>query len=240
MKHAVLFVGAAFFFILPAIAQKTSPVPVEFEAEKKLAQLTLEAHGGAKLKAMRSLIVSGSVDVTTSAFNQAIAATFITIFSGDRYRLEINNPFQPIKQVYDGTQTSSSIRGGFTLPPINRLGLPLLPRIGETGFVVTPLPEKKKGKHGFRITSPEGYFTDYFVDEKTNQIKGYDSVYEINGRTVSTSVEVDKYRVVDGVTIPEKYAQRFDLDQLTAYAAFKAKEILVNSPVADDVFTIAK
>ncbi len=238
--RSILLVGAAtLFFVLPVCGQTTAPGPAEFQAEKKLAQLTLEAHGGAKLKAMRSLVISGSVDVTTSAFNQAIAATFITIFSGDKYRLEINNPFQPIKQIYDGTQTMSSIRGGFTLPPINRLGLPLLPRIGETGFVVTPLPEKNKGKRGFRITSPEGYFTDYFIDEKTNQIKAYDSVYEINGRTVSTSVEVDKYRVVDGVVIPEKYAQRFDLDRLTAYAAFRAKEIQINSAVDDAVFAIA-
>jgi hypothetical protein len=236
MKHAAVIF--ALLFVSSVFAQSASHA-AEFEAEKKLAAAVLEAHGGAKLRAMKTLIVKGSVDVATSGLGQSIPATFVTIFSGDKYRLEILNPLQPFKQVYDGTQTSSSLRGGFTLPPINRLGLPLLPRIGETGFVITSLPAEKKGKLGFRITSPEGYFTDYMIDGKTNQIKGYDSTYQINGRTITTSVEIDKYRVVDGLTIPEKYAQRFDMEQISIYSTFKAKDILVNSPVADDVFAIA-
>lgn len=228
--------------LIAAVGSSAQPSPKaapEFEAEKKLALAVLDAHGGAKLKAMKTLIVRGSVDVATSAFGQSFPATFVTVFAGDKYRIEIQNPLQPFKQVYDGMQTSSTLRGGLTLPPINRLGLPLLPRIGDTGFVVTPLPAAKKTKHGFRITSPEGYFTDYLIDEKTNQIKGYDSTYEVNGRTITTSVEIDKYRVVDGVTLPEKYAQRFDMEQFSVYSTFKAKEILVNVPVEDGVFAIA-
>ncbi|MBA3353884.1 MAG: hypothetical protein H0U23_15935 [Blastocatellia bacterium] len=214
--------------------------PVKFGAETALAKLALEAHGGEKLRTMKSLIVRGSVDVTTSAFNQAIPATFVVIFAKEKYRFEIANPFQPIKQVFDGVNTSTTIRGGMTLPPVNRLGLPVLPKIGETGFVITPLPEAKKKKHGFRMTSPEGFYTDFYLDEKTKQIKGYDSSYDINGRMVTTSVEIDKLRVVDGVLVPERYVQRFDTEQITIYANFKAKEILVNSEVADDVFSMAK
>lgn len=204
-----------------------------------LAKAALEAHGGEKFKNMRTLIVRGSVDITTSAITQAIPATFAQIFAGDKYRMEINNPFTPFQQVFDGKQTSSSLRGGFTLPPLNRLGLPLLPKIGETGFVITNLPDDKKKKKGFRITSPEGYFTDFYIDEKTNQVKGYDSSYEINGNTVTTSVEIDKYKTVEGIVIPEKYAQRFDMGQMIVYSDFKSKEIVVNSAVADDVFVIA-
>lgn len=244
MKNALLLF-AILLSLISAGAGQTSvqgidPKRSEFEAEKKLAELTLEAHGGAKLRAMKTLIMRGSVDVATAGFAQTIPATFVTIYSGDKYRLEIDNPLQPFKQIYDGTQTSSTLRGGFALPPINRLGLPLLPHLGETGFIVTPLPATRKGKRGFRVTSPEGYATDFFTDEKTNQIKGYDASYEINGRTVTTSVAIDKYRVVEGLTLPEKYAQRFDMDQLTVYANFKSKEILVNSAIANDVFTIEK
>lgn len=205
-----------------------------------MAKLALEAHGGEKLRTMKSLILRGSVDVTTSAFNQAIPATFVVIFAKEKYRFEIANPFQPIKQVFDGVNTSTTIRGGMTLPPVNRLGLPVLPKIGETGFVITPLPEAKKKKHGFRMTSPEGFYTDFYLDEKTKQIKGYDSSYDINGRMVTTSVEIDKLRVVDGVLVPDRYVQRFDTEQITIYANFKAKEILVNSEVADDIFSMAK
>lgn len=212
----------------------------KFAAEIEMAKLALAAHGGDKLKAMKTLVIKGSVDVTTSVSAQAFPATFITIFSGDKYRIEIANPFQPLKQVFDGTQTSSTIRGGFSLPPINRLGFPMLPRLGEQGFVITALPESKSKKKGFRMTSPEGLYTDFYLDEKTNQIKGYDSTYVIDGRSITTSVEIDKCSVVDGITVPEKYSQRFDTEQMTIYANFKAKEILVNSEVKDSVFSLTE
>ncbi len=239
MTKLILFCIAIAAFSPISFSQAPKP-PARFEAEVGLAKLALEAHGGEKLRAMKSLVMRGSVDVTTSAFNQAIPATFVVIFAREKYRFEIANPFQPIKQVFDGVNTSTTIRGGMTLPPVNRLGLPILPMIGETGFVITPLPDTKKKKRGFRMTSPEGFYTDFYLDEKTNQIKGYDSSYDIGGRRVTTSIEVDKLRTVDGVVVPERYVQRFDTEQLTVYANFKAREILVNSEVADDVFSIAK
>jgi hypothetical protein len=241
-----ILAGFCFSILLAvaSVAQPAEKIPSgnggtgRFAAETALAAKTLEAHGGEKLRKMRSLVIRGSVDVTAATTAQTIPATFITIFSGDKYRIEINNPFQPVQQIYDGTRTSASIRGGFTLPPINRLGFPMLPRLGETGFVITSLPDEKKKKTGFRLTSPEGYFTDFYIDAKTGQIRGYDSTYAISGRTVTTSVEIDKMRVVDGVVVPEKYVQRFDMGQITIFAEFKAKEILVNSPIDDSVFAI--
>jgi hypothetical protein len=149
----------------------------------------------------------------------------------------MTTPFLQFKQIYDGRQTYSSA-GEVTLPPINRLGLPLLPKMEEKDFTVSALPESKKKKTGFRITSPEGYYTDFFVDEKTGQVKSYEASYEFNGRTITTAVEIDKLREVEGVKVPEKYAQRFETGNLTVYANFKAKDILVNSTVAEDVFVM--
>ena len=211
----------------------------KFETEVALAKLALEAHGGEKLRTMKTLISRGSVDITTSAFNQAIPATFVVILAKEKYRFEIANPFQPVKQVFDGVNTSTTIQGGMTLPPVTRLGFPLLPMVGQPGFIITSLPEGKKAK-GFRMTSPDGYYTDFYLNEKTNQIKGYDSSYDIGGRIVTTSVEVDTLRVVDGISVPDKYAQRFDTEQVTVYALFKTKEILINKEVADDVFSLGK
>ena len=221
-------------------AQSSPTAPPKYDAEIALAKLTLAAHGGDKLKNMKSLVVRGSVDITTSAFNQAIPATFSMVLAGEKYRFELINPFQPIKQVFDGVNTTTTIQGGMTLPPINRLGLPVLPMIGVSGFVITPLPDAKKKKKGFRMTSPEGYYTDFYLDEKTNQIKGYDSSYEIRGRVVTTSVAIDKMRTVDGVIVPERYAQRFDTEQVTIYADFKVKDVLVNSELDADVFSTGK
>ena len=239
MKKTVLFVALALATAVSCLAQAKpgSVVAPKFEKEMAIAKLALEAHGGEKLRAMKSLIVRGSADVTTSAFNQAIPATFVLIVAKEKYRFEVMNPFQPIKQAFDGVNTLTTIQGGMTLPPINRLGFPILPMLGETGFLVTPLPDEKRKKRGFRMTSPEGYHTDFYLDEKTSQIKGYDSTYDIAGRRVTTSVEVDKFRVVEGILVPERYVQRFDTEQVTVYADFKAKEILINTPIADDVFT---
>lgn len=202
----------------------------------ELAKAALLAHGGDKFKQMKTLIVRGTADVSGSP-TMTFPAPFVMTYAGDRYRLEITTPFLQFKQIYDGQQTYSST-ADVSLPPINRLGLPLLPKIDEKDFTVSALPEKSKKKTGFRITSPEGYYTDFFVDEKTGQIKGYEASYEVNGRTITTAVEIDKLREVEGIKVPERYAQRFETGNVTIYSDFKAKEILVNTPIADDVFVM--
>ena len=65
-------------------------------AVETLAKKALEAHGGKKYREMRTLIVSGDVDITASVINQAVPATFLTILAGEKYRLEIDNPFHPL------------------------------------------------------------------------------------------------------------------------------------------------
>lgn len=202
-----------------------------------LAQSVIDAHGGAKLSEMRTLVVKGSVNL--SVFGQSTPAAFSMAISGDKYSFEINNPFQPLKQVYDGTSTSSSIQG-FSLPPVTSLGFPLLPRAGKDGYTVSELPEEKRKRKGFRITTPEGFFTDFFVNDKTGRIRSYESSYDVMGRIVTTSVEIDDFQTVDGVIVPSRYSQRFDLGNMTAYAAFRAREILINSEIEDSVFSVGK
>lgn len=208
-------------------------------AAGEMAKAAFAAHGGDKLKALKTMVIKGSVDVTMSISPQVLPGTFATIIAGEKYRLEINSAMQSMKQVYDGRETHSSLPG-FSMPPITRVGFPVLGRLGDTGYTVAALPEGAKKKAGFRMTSPEGYYTDFYVDEKTNLLKGFDSSYEISGRTVTTSAEIDKYKIVDGITIPEKYVQRFDLGQMTVYSAFKAKEIFINSEIPEDYFNLAK
>lgn len=213
----------------PAIAISKTSTPME------LAKAALTAHGGDKFKNMKTLSVLGTAEVSGSP-TQSMSGSFAMIFSGEKYRLEIVVPIQSFKQIYDGENTMSSIPN-FQLPPLNRLGLPLLPKIEEKGYTVTELPEKGK-KLGFRITSPEGYYTDFLIDEKTGQVKSYSAKYDFNGREITTAVDIDKLKDVEGVLVPEKYSQRFELGQLTMYSNFKAKEISVNTTIADDVFTM--
>ncbi len=248
MKKSLISIGLLFAIstvgfgqgaVAPSAASAGKSVVSASSTPLELAMASLAAHGGDKLKKMKTLVLKGSADVTS--FNQAIPATFITIISGDKYYYEINNPFQPLKQIFDGKETFSSIEG-FSLPPITSLGFPLLPKVGDTGYVISALVEVKgKAKRkGFRITAPEGFYTDFFVDEKTSQIKGYESSYDVGGRIVTTSVDVDELQTVDGVVVPKKYSQRFDLGQMTVYASFKSKEILINSDIKDEIFALPK
>lgn len=225
---------------IKTIEKPEASIALADSAVMEMAKAVFAAHGGDKLRAAKTLVVRGSVDITSTAFNQAIPSGFSMVISGEKYRVELANQIQSFKQVFDGEQTFTSVQTGFTLPPINRLGLPLLARLGDKGFMVSRLPESAKKRQGFRLTAPDGFYTDFYIDEKTKMVKGYESLYEFSGRTATTSVEIDKYRTVDGVVVPERYAQRFDLGQLTIYGDFKSKEILVNSEVADDVFSMGK
>lgn len=248
MKHVKIFILVLVFATVAfsqtdkdkktAEKDKSAAANSKTAAPMDLAKAALLAHGGDKFKNMKTLVVIGTADVSGSP-SMTFPAPFVMTYAGDKYRLEMTTPFLQFKQIYDGEQTYSSA-GDVSLPPINRLGLPLLPKIEEKNYTVSALPEAKKKRVGFRITSPEGYYTDFFIDEKTGQVKGYEASYEINGRTITTAVEIDKLREVEGVKVPEKYAQRFETGNLTIYANFKAKDILVNSTVADDVFVMGK
>lgn len=216
-----------------------APIASKADADAKdLAKLVLAAHGGDKLKQLKSLTLSGSVDV--NAFNQAVPATFAMVFAGEKYRIDLNNPFQPIKQIYDGTQTLTNAQGAFKLPPLDRTGFYVIGRIGDTNYPINALPATAKGKSGFRITAPDGNYTDFYIDTKTKQVSGYESAFEFNGMPGKTSVEIDKYRTIETMMIPEKFAQRFDLGQITAYCNFKAKEVAVNTTISPDVFVMSK
>ena len=247
MKKTVGLIVFTFLFALSSFAQPdstakpaTADKPAAAAASTTpldLAKATVAAHGGDKLKNLKSLVTKGSADL--SFMGQALPGAFSMAFSGDKYYFEINSAVQSIKQIFDGRDTYSSIPG-FSLPPMTSLGFPLLVRVGDAGYVVTAVPDDKKKRKGFRLTTPEGYYTDFFIDEKTGQVKSYESSYATSTGTASTSVEIDKYETVEGIVVPKFYSQRLDLGQVTAYANFKTKTILVNSAMEADAFAIPK
>jgi hypothetical protein len=203
-----------------------------------LAKSTLAAHGGDKLLKVKNVVVRGTADLSAGASAQTFPAAFAITISSPKFRFDVQSQFFNFKQIYDGQQNYANI-SSFSLP-MDKIGMELLRKIGDKDYTISALPEKWKKKKGFRITSPEGYYTDFIVDEKTNQVKEYESSYELNGDTLTTSVAVDKYRDVDGIFINEKFSQRMEMPQGTFYANFKAKDILVNTEIADDVFAMPK
>lgn len=206
-------------------------------AALELAKTVLKAHGGEKLAQVKSLVLRGSVDVSAPNAPQSIPASFAMVYAGEKYRFDLQSLIVRFSQTSDGEVTNSSMPG-VSLPPLTRVGLAVLPKIEEKGYVVSPLPEKLKKKKGFRVTSPEGYYTDFIIDEKTSMVKSYESSYEVNGREISTGVTISKYRDINGAMINEKFSQRLELGQLTAFADYKAKDIIVNSAIEDGVFNL--
>ena len=203
-------------------------------ASVDMAKAALAAHGGDKLKALKSMVIKGSVDM--NVMGQTMPGAFSSAFSGEKYFFELVAPMQSLKQVYNGQSTYTSVQG-FYLPPVASIGFPVLAHVADAGYSVSALADVKKKGKGFRVTTPDGYYTDFTVDEKTHQLKGYESSYDMGGgRTVTTSVTLDEFEAVDGVLAPKKFAQRFDLGTLTAYASFKAKSILINSTIDDSAF----
>src|SRR4051812_9398282 len=69
-----------------------APVPAARSGNvTELAKSTLAAHGGPQLSGIKTLVIRGSVDITTSAIAQAIPATFSMVFSGEKYRFDLMN-----------------------------------------------------------------------------------------------------------------------------------------------------
>lgn len=215
-----------------AATKAADPSPVE------LAKAALAAHGGDRFKKMSALLLKGGVDLNVS--NQITSGAFSAAQSGNKYFFEIATPIQSFKQICDGQQTYSSL-SGIMLPPLTSTGFTVIGHVGEEGYTVAAFGDAKKKGRGFRITAPDGFFTDFLVDEKTGQVKSFDSAFELaDGRVVTTSAIIDEMQTVDGLTVPKKYSQRFDFGGFTAYATFKVKDVLVNPQMAENAFAFPK
>jgi hypothetical protein len=221
----------------PETSAATKTVSIKPDASPlDLAKAAITAHGGDKFKAAKTIIQRGSVEATAPGSTQAVPAAYAVVTKGDKFRFEITSQFFNFLQIYDGEQLYSSI-ARFDVPPLNKMGFILLTKAADSGYTVSALPDKKK-RRGFRISSPDGYSSDYYIDAATGQVMGYEAKFTVDGREITTAIENDKFREVNGVLVPEKYAQRLQLGANTFYANFKAKEILVNSEIADDVFVM--
>jgi hypothetical protein len=212
---------------LPAVAITAQTLPID------LAHAALAAMGGDKFKNAKSIFVTGSADVSAPQSTQVLPATFAITYAGENSRLDIQSPFISFYAISTSTRSYSSMKG-FQLPSMNKFSTRVLIKIDQPGYVVSGLPDRKKYR-AFRVTDPDGDATDFYLDPATGRVMSYEYSY----RGTRTVVEHDKFRVVDGVLIPEKFAQKFDLGSIgTAYADFKVKEARVNFEVDEDVFAI--
>ncbi|HEX8068561.1 MAG TPA: hypothetical protein VF546_01330 [Pyrinomonadaceae bacterium] len=214
----------------PPKAATTAVTPASTPVE--LARAAFNAQGGEKFRALKNMMLIGSVDMYSPGSTQSLSGKFGLLFAQDRLRLNIQTPLFQLESIFDGERSYSSMPR-VELPPINKLGWAALARFDQPGYVVSALPDKKK-ERAFRITDPAGNATDFYVDAVTARLIRY----EVQFKGLTFSVENQKVQEFEGVLVPVNSVWKIDMPTGPAYAEFKAKEIKLNQTLPDDAFAI--
>lgn len=227
----------------PPAAQAAKRAVASSPAALALARAALKALGGDSFLKMTSLVIHGGVDITGPSSVQALPAKFVIITSGESCRVDLQTPLFRLQQVYDGRDNFVNLPG-MNMPPLTKFGLNLLTKLDVPGYSVTELPEKKRQK-GFRITDPEGSFTDFYMDATSGQIVSYTihtNLQTAGGKVsqVELAIEHKKMQMVDGVLVPFVFSQRIDTPQGSFFAEYKVKAAKLNQPISSKVFTVPK
>jgi hypothetical protein len=197
-----------------------------------IARAAFAAQGGETYRKLKSLMLTGSLDVYSSTSTINVSGRFVTITAGDKLRREINAPPAPfVRIISDGYNTHVSVPG-VNLPPSLAYGPQVFPHFDEEGYQVGALQGSEKKKRGFSVTTPDGYWTDFYVDPETSRINGYSFVYD--GYVFGS--EFKKLTEVGGVLVPFQFTEVLNLPLGTFYLEFKVKEAKPNVELADDVF----
>lgn len=233
-KEAAKTTGTATVTVTaPAPAQSANIKITAAASPTDLARAALASLGGEKYTKLESLVLTGSADLYAPNQTTSLPGKFVMVYaSGDRYRLEIQSPAFNFRQIYDGQNSFTSVRG-FDFPPPSKLGIGVLSKYDRPGYNVTALPDKKK-QRAFRITDPEGNATDFYVDAETGRLASYS--YPYMGNVIG--VEHKTYKEVEGVSVPYTFVQRFETPQGAFFAEYKVKDVKLNITLADDVFVI--
>lgn len=210
--------------VAPAITATTAPLD--------LARAAYNAMGGDKLRAVKNVVLIGTVDLYPPNSSQSIPGKFALVTAGEKARVEIQSPGVNFRQIYDG-QTNYSSVPNVQLPPPTKFGLDQLKYFDQTGFTVTALPDKKK-QRAFRIADAAGNTTDFYIDTATGRVMTYLIPY--NGLTFG--VEHKTFKEIDGVLLPMTFTQRLETPQGAFFAEYKVKDAKINQALGDDVFTI--
>jgi len=210
-----------------AIVITSTSTPVE------LARAAVQAQGGEKFLKAQNLILRGSVQLYPPNSVQSIPGSFSIVTAGDKMRMEIDaRPAIVFKQIFDG-QNSYSSMPNVQVPPLSKFGMGALSRYDQPGYKLSPIADKKK-QRGFRLEDPDGYTTDFYIDSATGRVMSFLMYYQ--GFTFGT--ENNKFKEIDGVLVPDKFSQRFEMPQGTFFAEYTVKEAKLNQTLGEDAFVI--
>ena len=199
-----------------------------------LARAAFMAQGGEKFRSLKSVVLIGTVNLYPPNSTNSIPGSFVIATAGTRSHIEVNaSPIIVFKQIFDGQNSYSSLPNVPPFPPPSKFGLPVLAKFDQPGFTVSALPDLKK-QRGFRITDSDGNATNFYVDAATGRVLTFSTQY--NGVTFST--ENKKMKEVDGVLVSYSFSQRLEMTQGAGFAEYTVKDVKLNQPIGDDVFTI--
>ena len=198
----------------------------------ELARAAYVAQGGDKFRDLKSMVLSGSVDLYAPNSVQSLPGKFVIVTAGERSRIEIQSPVFTYRQISDGVRTFTSVPQ-MELPPPSKFGINVLMKYDQPGYIVTALPDDKT-QRAFRISDTEGNTTEFFVDRETGRVMSFLIPYK--GYTLG--VENKTLKEVDGVLVPYSFVQRLELQQGAFFAEYKVKDVKLDQPFTDDVFEI--
>jgi hypothetical protein len=228
-EHAPAKTAAATEATAPAVVITPESTPMD------LAKAAFTAQGGEKFRAVQNMMLRGSVSLYPPNSPQSIPGSFSIVTANDKLRMEIDaRPVIVFKQIYDGQQSYSSMPG-VEVPPLSKYGLGVLSKYDQPGYKVSTIPNKKKLR-GFRISDPEGYMTDFYIDATNGRVMEFFLTY--GGFTFGTAN--NKFKEVDGVLIPFSFSQRFEMPQGAFFAEYNVKEAKLNQALGDDAFAIPR
>jgi hypothetical protein len=211
-----------------AAPAKAAISPVSTPAE--LARAAYAALGGDRYRDLKNLVLTGTVDLYAPNSTQVLPGKFGIITAGDKVRQEVQSPLFSFSLVSDGFISRSTMRG-FQPPPSSKFGVNVLMKLGQPGYEVSALPDKKKDR-AFRITEPDGQTTDFYIDAATGRLKRFEVPYG----PYTYSVEIKSVKEIDGLAIPATFVQRISTEQGDFYAEFKVKDAKINQDLPEDTF----
>ena len=197
-----------------------------------LARAAYLAQGGDKYRDLKSMVLTGTVDLFAPNSLQSVPGKFAIVTSGERSRTEFQSPVFSYRQISDGTKTYTSVPG-MEMPPPNRFGINVLMKYNQPGYAVTALPDAKKLR-AFRITDPDGNATDFFISTETGRVMTFVVPY----RGLTFGMDFKSVKEMEGVLVPNSFTQRLEMRQGAAFAEFKVKVVKLNQELADDMFEI--
>jgi len=213
--------------------KNSSPIKItEASTPVELARAAYAVQGGEKFRDLKTLILTGTVDVYVPNSTQATQSNFVFINARERLWKEVRSPINFVRQIYDGERSYFSLRG-LSVPPPGKFGMFVLTKYDQPGYTVAALPDKDKLR-GFRIADAAGNTTDFYIDPATARVVRH--VVDYNKLNYGT--EYKKWKVMDGLLVPEQFTEGIETPQGTFYGEYSVKEVKINQPVNDDVFAI--